>query len=161
MKLYGGSYIIAGLVVFLGIATFPIWYGAIGQNKPAFQSPPNPAGEQCIEPREYMRDRHMQLLTQWRDEAVRGGDWFYTATSGRKWTKSLTLTCMECHGKADAQGRSLTAATYCGECHDYVGVSLYCWDCHVDPAAPSAAGSAGRKVALAAHSNARRPGRHD
>lgn len=28
---------------------------------------------------------------------------------------------------------SVTAATYCQDCHDYVDVDTYCWDCHVDP----------------------------
>jgi len=136
MKLYGGSWIIAGLVVLLALLTFPMWYGATATARPAFQSLPNPAGEKCIESREYMRDHHMQMLLQWRDDVVRGGDRVYVSRDGkRKWNKSLTGTCMACHDKADAHGKSLTAATYCPDCHAHVNVRLYCWDCRVDPVA--------------------------
>jgi len=134
MKLYGGAYIIPGLLVFLGLATTPLWRGAAAGTAASFQSPPNPGAERCLEPKEFMRDRHMQLLIQWREDVVRGASRLYTAADGRRWDKSLTSTCMACHGKADAHGNSTTAATYCTECHHYVGVSLYCWDCHVDPA---------------------------
>lgn len=133
MKLHGGPYIITGLVAFLAITTFPIWYGAVVGAKPAFKSPPNPQNELCIEPKGFMRDRHMQLLNQWRDDVVRRGDRVYIATDGKKWNKSLTQTCMACHGRVDAQGNSQGAAMYCGQCHDYVHVTPYCWDCHIDP----------------------------
>ena len=136
MKLYQGRYIIPGLVAFLFVATFPLWFGAASREEP-FQSPPNPNGETCIEPKETMRENHMQLLIAWRDEVVREGNRTYTASDGTEWSKSLTNTCMSCHGKADENGKSVGPAAYCGDCHDYVGVHtpVYCWDCHIDPVA--------------------------
>ena len=134
MKLYHGKYIIPGLIVFLAGVTFPMWYG-VARGGSTFQSPPNPNGEQCIESREFMRDNHMRMLNAWRDEVVREGERVYVSQrDGKKYDKSLTKTCMACHGKVNAAGKSAGAATYCGDCHDYVGVKPYCWDCHIDPA---------------------------
>lgn len=137
MRLYHGKYIIPGLAVFFVIVTFPMWYGA-ATGKPAFENTIVPAdGEHCVESKEFMRANHMQLLNDWRDEVVREGKRVYTAErDGREWNKSLTKTCMACHGKAKMEGEnvvSATAATYCQHCHDYVGVNTYCWDCHIDP----------------------------
>jgi cytochrome c len=147
MRLYHGTYIVPGLALFLALAAFPIWHGAIGKAQPAFESLPNPQGDRCIESKDYMRTHHMQLLIQWRDEVVRDGERVYTATDGTPWKKSLTQTCMNCHARADARGVSLTAATYCTDCHTHAGVSLYCWDCHVDPVATANAVTiAGRVV---------------
>jgi hypothetical protein len=38
---------------------------------------------------------------------------------------SLTGTCLTgCH---------TNKAEFCDRCHNYAAVSVYCWDCHVDP----------------------------
>lgn len=136
MRLYHQNYIIPGLVAFLVIITFPMW-SSIVTKKPNFDNPIAAAeGEACVESAAFMRTNHMQMLNQWRDEVVREGNRVYRAGNGREWRKSLTGTCMECHGKAErveGQWKSTSAATYCIECHNYVGISNYCWDCHVDP----------------------------
>jgi len=134
MRLYHGKYIIPGLVAFLVVVTFPLWYGVVSGG-PTFESLPNPEGLECIESRDYMRANHMRLLTDWRDEVVREGDRIYTAQNGAQHEKSLTKNCMSCHGEVDEDGESASPATYCLDCHDYVGVKTYCWDCHVDPVA--------------------------
>ncbi len=133
MKLYHGKYIVTGLAVFLVVAAFPIWFTA-ATGKSTFENPIQTAeGEQCIEEKTYMRANHMRLLSAWRDEVVRGADRVYEAKlDKKKYEKSLTKTCMACH-QADAEGKSVSAATYCLECHKYAGVENYCWDCHVDP----------------------------
>ncbi len=44
--------------------------------------------------------------------------------AGMEYQKSLTGTCMKCHAnKAD----------FCDTCHNYLGVSPTCWDCHNFP----------------------------
>lgn len=137
-QIYDKPYVITGLVVFLIVITFPMW-SSILSSKPSFENPNEPAaGETCIESKQHMRANHMQMLDAWRDEVVRKGERIYKATDGREWNKSLTLTCMNCHAKAeevDGKMKSTSAATYCIDCHDYVGVTTYCWDCHVDPVA--------------------------
>ena len=135
MKLYHGKYVIPALALFLTVATFPIWYG-VATGGPTFENKIEAAeGEQCVESKAYMRANHMQLLTAWRDEVVRDGERVYEAKDGEQYEKSLTKTCMACHAQADADGKSTSAATYCLDCHAYVGVDTYCWNCHVDPAA--------------------------
>jgi len=114
-----------GLVVFLALITFPIWYNMVSGEE---SEPPEivlPADEtQCILDAEQMRTEHMQLLMDWRDEVVRDKQRIYTTDDGRRFDKSLTRTCMDCH--ADK-------AEFCDRCHDYLGVKPYCWDCHVEP----------------------------
>jgi hypothetical protein len=72
-----------------------------------------------------MRERHMALLIEWRDAVVRNNVRTYTAPDGRRYTISLTKTCLGCH---------TSKAEFCDRCHAFSGVSPYCWDCHVDPA---------------------------
>jgi hypothetical protein len=73
---------------------------------------------------EYMRDNHMELLNIWREDVVRKGDRTFTTVSGKKFEMSLTKTCIHCHSNK---------TEFCDQCHNYLGVSPYCWDCHVDP----------------------------
>ena len=71
-----------------------------------------------------MRTEHMQLLMDWRDEVVRDNDRIFTTADGRRYYKSLSGTCMSCHANKAGVLRP---------CHDYLGVTPYCWDCHVEP----------------------------
>ena len=43
-------------------------------------------------------------------------------------TKSLTLECLSCHSNKDK---------FCDECHEYLKVKPYCWDCHIIPVVAS------------------------
>ncbi len=108
--------IIAGLAVFTGLATGPVWYG----RKTA---PPElaKAQGQCVEPVAFMRAQHMQLLDRWRNAVVRNGEPVYVASDGRHHDMSLTGTCLKCHGEAEQ---------FCNRCHEYAGVEAFCWDCH-------------------------------
>jgi cytochrome c553 len=133
MKLYHSRYILPALAGFLVMATLPVWRGAAARGS-GFQSPPNPQGQRCLEPKAVMRAGHMRLLLRWRDEVVREDRRLYIASDGRPWEKSLVKTCLACHGPADARGKSTTAATACNECHSYVNVKLDCWNCHLDAA---------------------------
>ena len=123
--MYDASKILPGLAVFLGFATFPIWYNvARGQapQRPEIEKPANQ--ERCVADVEYMRRGHMQLVMTWRDEVVRNGERVFVTTDGRRFDKSLTRTCLGCH---------TNKAAACDRCHAYLAVSPFCWDCHVDP----------------------------
>ncbi len=118
--------IYTGLLVFLGIITFPMWRDRAAGTTTRGPEPILPAQEkQCVAPLSYMRTSHMQLLMDWRDGLVRRNIHTYAAFNGRNFNISLTGTCLtRCHtSKAD----------FCDRCHNYAGVSVYCWDCHVDP----------------------------
>jgi methionyl-tRNA synthetase len=68
----------------------------------------------------------MRLLVSWRETTVRDGDRMYVTIDGRRYRKSLTGTCLQCHTKK---------ADSCDRCHDHLNVHPVCWDCHVEPAA--------------------------
>jgi hypothetical protein len=117
--------ILLGLIAFLVLALFPIWYnlGSRATVRPADLELPEQGGS-CVAETEYMRTEHMQLLMEWRDEVVRVNDRIFTTEDGRQYYKSLSNTCMSCHDNKD---------TFCDNCHNFVGVKPYCWDCHVEP----------------------------
>ena len=120
--MYDADKIIPGLIMFLCVITFPVWYslangGAANLPKPKIVT----EEEQCIEAAQYMRTKHMDLLLSWRETVVREGVRTYTASEGKEYDMSLTDTCMECH---------LNKADFCDQCHNSVGVKPNCWDCH-------------------------------
>ena len=130
--MYNGGKIIAGLIVFIGLFTFPVFYN-MGKtskmpepklNTPAIMELPE-AERKCVESKEYMRANHMQLLNDWRDQVVREGDLEYVSTTGKKYIMSLQNTCMHCHSNKKE---------FCDKCHTYASVpDPYCWTCHISP----------------------------
>jgi hypothetical protein len=57
----------------------------------------------------------------------------YITVDGRRFRKSLTGTCLQCHtSKKDS----------CDRCHDHLNVHPVCWDCHVETPAPGGKGAA-------------------
>jgi hypothetical protein len=124
--MYDTGKIVAGLVVFVVLATSPMWYNALSAappDRPELQMPTNGSTE-CVEATEYMRANHMDLLDQWRDTVVREDVRTYTSETGKDYTMSLSDTCLECHSKKEQ---------FCDACHTYSAVTPYCWDCHVIP----------------------------
>ena len=125
--MYDASKIVAGLAVFVVLATSPLWYNALSSASPAAPELPKPTNgsTECVETIEFMRTNHMNLLDQWRDTVVRDDVRTYTSEmSGKTYTMSLTDTCLGCHTKKDQ---------FCDACHTYSSVDPYCWGCHVIP----------------------------
>ena len=125
--MYDAGKIIVALIIFIGLFTSPIWYDlASGEssNKPNIVLPVNEDLKECVASTEYMRASHMDLLNEWRDEVVRKGNRIYTSPNGKEFEMSLTKTCTNCH---------YNKTEFCDQCHDYLGVNPYCWDCHVEP----------------------------
>jgi len=125
--MYDASKIVAGLTVFVVLATSPLWYNALSTASPAapeLQKPTNGSTE-CVEATDFMRANHMDLLDQWRDTVVREDVRTYTSeSSGKTYTMSLSDTCLDCHSSKEK---------FCDACHTYSAVTPYCWDCHVIP----------------------------
>jgi len=121
--MYDSEKIIAGLIIGIGLLTFPMWY-----NVRKLSPPPEPKivtkEKRCIEPKQHMVTYHMKLLDLWRDSVVREGKRIYKSTGGKEYRMSLTNTCLECHPNK---------AAFCDRCHDYLIVKPYCWDCHIVP----------------------------
>ena len=125
-EIYNKKIIIAGIITFFVIITFPFWY-SMGKAAP----PPEPklsdkakAAKECVRPKEFMKAEHMQLLDVWRDTVVRDAKRIYVNSKGKEFEMSLSNTCLDCHSEK---------AEFCDKCHNYASVTPYCWDCHIDP----------------------------
>ena len=123
------KWIILGLVIFLGLLTFPLWYNFVikaGTAAPA----PTPvlsekakAAKECVMSKDFMIRDHMKLLDQWRLTVVRDGRREFVNEQGKVFNMSLSNTCLDCHANK---------AEFCDKCHNYASVSPYCFDCHID-----------------------------
>lgn len=123
--MYNGGKIVLGLVVFLILITFPVWYNIANDKAGYYPELERPVkGDQCVRDSAWMAGNHMDLLNQWRDEVVRTDERFEVGPDGVRYERSLTNTCLSCHVNKDR---------FCDRCHDYMGVQPYCWDCHIVP----------------------------
>jgi hypothetical protein len=145
--MYKGGKIIASLIIFVAFLSFPFFYNMgkanagpdVDLNTPALQQQ---SYKGCVESPEFMRANHMQLLNQWREEAVRNGQTVYVNSQGTEFDISLQDTCLKCHSteaeKAAQTGGVSNPATdatpaFCASCHDYSAVETTCWTCHFEP----------------------------
>jgi len=136
MKIYDLGKILIGLLVFVAVATLPFTYNVVmGQGThapepktetPAIQEYEKLNGKkECVESKAFMRTEHMQLINNWRDSVVRDGFRQYVSeTTGKRYNMSLQNGCMHCHSNKKK---------FCDECHNYMAVKPYCWDCHIAP----------------------------
>ena len=123
--MYNKGLIVPGLVVFVFIATFPLWYNGLSAG-PVPKPELPPGGEKaCVAPAEVMRSTHMVMLNRWRDEALRDGLRTAVVADGKEYRKGLQLACMSCHTNKEK---------FCDTCHNYAAVQPYCWSCHLTPA---------------------------
>jgi len=79
--------------------------------------------DQCVEPTEYMRRNHMELIKHQRDTTVYGGI---------RSTKHSLAGCVTCHVGYDGDQPVPVNGDhqFCEACHDYAAVTLNCFDCH-------------------------------
>ena len=88
----------------------------------------------CVEPTDFMRRNHMEVIKHQRDETVHGGI---------RSTKHSLAGCIACHGAKGPTGDLLPVnheKQFCGACHDFAAVRLNCFNCHatVPTARPAA-----------------------
>ncbi len=133
--MYDSGKIILGLIIFVALFTSPIWYdllnGKTALKQPDLVLPTNVNQQECVADTAFMRTNHMVLLNDWRYEVVRLGKRTYVSEEHKNFDMSLTRTCLKCHPDA---------AHFCDQCHTYVGVSPYCWDCHSEKVHPTEPG---------------------
>jgi hypothetical protein len=80
--------------------------------------------ENCVEPTEYMRRNHFELIRHQRDQTVYGG------IRGTEYSLS---GCVSCHVGYDDSGTPIEIdkkGQFCSSCHDYAAVEMNCFDCH-------------------------------
>ena len=93
--------------------------------------------EGCVEPTDFMRRNHMELIKHQRDVTVH---------EGIRATDDSLAGCIDCHVQFDEQGKPVpvnAAKQFCAGCHQHVGESLNCFQCHspVPNKAPQSADS--------------------
>ncbi|MGD8504212.1 MAG: menaquinol oxidoreductase, partial [Syntrophobacterales bacterium] len=88
--MYNKGKIITGLVIFVLFFASPFLYGLVKSGPPPEPelSPKAKEAKLCVEAKEHMVESHMQMLNEWRDEAVRNGKRIYVATNGKEYTVS-------------------------------------------------------------------------
>jgi hypothetical protein len=128
--MYDENKVIPIILVFLIVFAFPLWYNlgkAAAKPDPKTNTPviEQMKEKQCIEPKAAMKTSHMKILDEWRYDVVRRDyNRFYTATNGKVYEKSLQNGCMKCHSNK---------TQFCDQCHNYMEVKPFCWDCHIAP----------------------------
>jgi hypothetical protein len=118
--------IVTGIVIGLLLFLFPVFYNvgrAAKEPEPVLTEKAKQAKE-CVAPTPFMKSEHMKLLDEWRETVVRDNEWYYKSANGKTYFKSLQETCMDCHSNK---------TKFCDQCHNYMAVAPYCWDCHIAP----------------------------
>lgn len=117
-----------GLILFVLLFTFPVLMNlgksvtstqppSLLQDQKAMQELADKLGVKNIDE---FRERHKQVLAEWKDSVVRDGKRIYVTKDGREIPISLQNLASQ--------------PQYCNACHDYVGIEKpNCWTCHVEP----------------------------
>ncbi len=113
-----GLLAVAGLVWALGTQT-----AAADEN---FVNPGSKAAglENCVEPTEFMRRNHMELIKHERHIAVH---------EGIRDSKYSLAGCIACHvapGPDQEPVSVYAAGQFCNRCHEYAAVDVNCFGCH-------------------------------
>lgn len=134
MKIYNKGPVFLGIVIFLALALFPFYNNFGKTNKKPDPKTDTPeimeyeklnGKKECVESKAFMRAEHMVLLNDWRDGVVRDAYRGYISTAnGKRFNMSIQNGCMKCHS---------SKKKFCDECHNYMAVKPFCWDCHIQP----------------------------
>ncbi len=91
---------------------------------------------QCVEPTEFMRRNHMELIKHQRDATVH---------QGIRATDYSLAGCIDCHVQHDAEGEAVPVNApeqFCSGCHETVAEHLACFQCHATvPKGPQSGGA--------------------
>ena len=93
----------------------------------AESTPPQPKivkGESCVEPTDFMRRYHMQVLNHQRDETV---------IHGVRTPRHSLTGCISCHADKDADNKYIPVnaeGQFCSTCHTFAAVKMDCFQCH-------------------------------
>lgn len=80
--------------------------------------------ESCVEPTDFMRRNHMELIKHQRDATVHGGI---------RSTKHSLADCFQCHVSFDGSDKPIPVndeGQFCYSCHNFAAVTVNCFDCH-------------------------------
>jgi len=108
----------------LALLAFSAFAFASPEGKPSFAPKvPHPTNgtTECVEPEDDMKKNHMNLHQ--RDE---------TMHEGIRTKKYSLKECINCHIPEDSTARFGDSQHFCSSCHNFVGVSIDCFQCHMD-----------------------------
>jgi hypothetical protein len=113
-------------VLLIALGLLGLGAAAHAEEEGDFVLPSSKAGslENCVEPTEYMRRNHFELIRHQRDLTVYGGI---------RGTKHSLAGCVSCHVGYDDAGVPVeinAEGQFCRSCHDYAAVDMNCFDCH-------------------------------
>ena len=132
--MYNAKFVIPGIIVFAGLFTAPFWINMLSSSHEEVKVvlPAEPvtffgeARSECVEPREWMAANHMELLLEWRDQALREGKRIYVASDpegqpqkcrirGRRLRRQEmgNQSAEHLHGLPQQQGRLLRQVPQC------------------------------------------------
>ncbi len=132
--MYDFGKILTGIIIFVLVFSSPIWTNWLSPDDakvPDLKYPEN--YKECVADKDYMNSYHMDMLNQWRDMVVRQDIRYLTKDGkpfmidGKQAEMSLTKTCLRCHDNREE---------FCDQCHNFMDVVPYCWDCHLDKYVP-------------------------
>jgi len=107
----------------LSLSTFAV---AVEDEKPSFAPKvpyPTNGTTECVRPEDEMKKNHMKYILHQRDETVHKG--IRTETFSLK-------QCINCHIPKNSEVRFGDDRHFCSSCHNYAGVSIDCFQCHMD-----------------------------
>jgi hypothetical protein len=82
--------------------------------------------ESCVEPTDFMRRNHMEVIKHQRDETVH---------NGIRSTKHSLAGCIECHVSSGADDKPVPVngeGQFCNACHEFAAVGMNCFGCHAN-----------------------------
>jgi len=94
--------------------------------KPSFAPKvPHPTNgtTECVKPEDDMKKNHMNYILHQRDETMHNG--IRTETFSLK-------ECINCHVPKNSTARFGDDEHFCSSCHNFTGVSIDCFQCHMD-----------------------------
>jgi hypothetical protein len=80
--------------------------------------------QQCVEPTEFMRKNHMEILFHQRDKTMR---------EGIRTKQHSLVQCVACHAEKDPEGNFVAINAkdqFCQSCHAATAVDIDCFQCH-------------------------------
>jgi len=80
--------------------------------------------ENCVEPTDFMRRNHMEVIKHQRDETVH---------NGIRATEHSLAGCVECHVSSASDSQPVPVngeGQFCSACHEFAAVGMNCFGCH-------------------------------
>jgi len=114
------------IISFAGIATIAFSAFVVAGEKPSFApNVPHPTNgsTECVQPEDEMKKNHMNYILHQRDE---------TMHKGIRTKKYSLKECINCHVPENTEVRFGDDKHFCSSCHNYAGVSIDCFQCHMD-----------------------------